>query len=215
MTEKWESEIWAAVSARQLPRSTTNGRYLARGSNLKGSCAAQARPSPGSQAPARSVPASPLGSSAFWGRRRPEGLAVTRPGPSPAPQPPRKKAHSLLFRHLLPNPAEPPRPPSAGLAGPALLPASAGGAGRPTGSGAESRLREAGISVPSSLWPEVGGCAWEDPGELSGCVATSFSLWPREVQLFPSTGLGRFGETPELTTEAHPESAPFLPVSRN
>ena len=26
MNEKWESEIWAAVSARQLPRSTTNGR---------------------------------------------------------------------------------------------------------------------------------------------------------------------------------------------
>ena len=26
MNEKWESEIWAEVSARQLPRSTTNGR---------------------------------------------------------------------------------------------------------------------------------------------------------------------------------------------
>ena len=79
-----------------------------------------------------------------------------------------------------------------------MLPASAGGAGGPTGRGAESRLHEAGISVLSSLWPEGGRIRVGGPrGTFRMSGGTSFGpSGPAKFRLFPSTGLGRFGETP-------------------
>ena len=91
MTEKWESEIWGAVSARQLPRSTMNGRHPTNGSNLKG--AARPRPAP---PPARrpqhgqSRPTSAR-SSAFWSRRAAWGARCHPTGPSPAATAAREK----------------------------------------------------------------------------------------------------------------------------
>ena len=141
--------------------------------------------------PARGAPPSGAGG-------RPEGLAVTRRGPALPPQPPGK------------SPLTPPPPSSPQSRGASettergasrarfcfRLPLEAR-AGRPAG-GAGSRLHEAGISVPSSLWPEGGRIRVGGPrGTFRMSGGTSFGpSGPAKFRLFPSTGFGRFGETP-------------------
>lgn len=53
------------------------------------------------------------GAPPFRAGGRPEALAVTPAGAQPCRLRRPGNAHSLLFRHLLPHPAEPPRPPSS------------------------------------------------------------------------------------------------------
>lgn len=102
---------------RQAPSRPALGcRVLARGSDPQEAAGpgwAQARPSrpPRWRRQGQSRPTD-TSSSAFRGRRAARGARCHPPGPSPAASAARE-SHSLLFRHLLPHPAEPPRPPSS------------------------------------------------------------------------------------------------------
>nr|CAI9712708.1 unnamed protein product [Rangifer tarandus platyrhynchus] len=176
-------------------------------------CAAQARPSPCSQAPAWSVPANqreelrllePEGG--LKGSLSPDGAQPcrhSRPG----------KAHSLLLRHLLPNPAEPPRPPSAGLAGPAFASGFRWRRGRADRQGGGVSAAQGRHFCP--FVSMAGG--WEDsrgrtPGNFQDEWRHFFwPLWPCEVLAVPFHRVGTFwGNSCEVTV-THPETARFPP----
>lgn len=189
MTENWESEIWVAVCARRLSRPTLGSRSPARGSNLKEAAGPRPVPpallagagtvSPGQ--PAQGAPPSGAGG-------RPEVLAVTRWGPALPPPPPGKSP-------LTPLP--PSSPPSvrasettefgaAGLAGPLVLPASAGGAGGSTSGGRGLGCARAAFLSLRLYGPRVGGDSW---GAGAKSVGT-FRMCVRPPSLDPGASRG-------------------------